>query len=445
MRISKLFRRMALAAGLSLAPFLVRADSSVALTGIVLQRIDGFGASDAWFAPEIQEFPQATRDRILDALFSPTKGAGLSLLRHRIPPEIEPSEGVWDWSADEPSAWLQSEATRRGATAWSTVWSPPAWMKANDSVDNGGNVLESSYQAYADYLAAYVQHYRTAYGEKIYGVSIQNEPDITASYESCNWDSQQFHDFIEYYLAPTFQADHIDAKIILPEQSGWIDDYASATLTDPATVGSIGIIAAHNYWGTLQPFSDAIAAGKTVWETEVSNLGPNDPTIVDGLRWAETLHHTLVEANANAWHYWWAFCDITFSDTGQSLILGDLNANTFFTNKRLWTIGNYSRFVRPGAHLVGLTTNYPERGLLVTAFRNEAGDTTVVAINSNSYPAVLSVRGLRGTHTGETIYRTSATEDLAEVGRGSIRSETFSWKLEPKSVTSFVQGATSQS
>ena len=416
------------------------ADSTVRLTGTALQRIDGFGASDAWLAGGVRAFSPTVRARILDTLFSPASGAGLSLLRHRVPYAIEPSQGVWDWTQDGDSIWLQHEAEQRGVVAtWSTVWSPPAWMKSNGDVNNGGYVLPEHYQDYADYLAAYLKQYHDLLGADISGVSIQNEPDITASYESCLWSSQQFHDFIKYFLKPTFRAANIHAKVIMPERSGWFDDYAYDTLNDPDTASFVDVVAAHQYWGTIQPFTDATAEGKTVWETEVSNLGQNDPSINDGLYWAEMIHHTLVDAQANAWHYWWLYCDSSFTSTGQSLILGDSPSNTFFVNKRLWTIGNFSRFVRPGCNMVGVSSNYPESGVFVSAFGYGSSAQTVVAINANNWPTGLTVQGLGKGLGAVNAYRTSTTENLSFAGSQLVPAGMFSFQLDPMSVTTFVR------
>lgn len=404
----------------------------------VLQRIDGFGASDAWYAPEIHSFNVPTQLRILNALFSTESGAGLSLLRHRVPPEIEPSPGVWDWTTDNDAVWLSKEAVARGVSqVWSTVWSPPAWMKSNDDVNNGGSVNAANYTDYATYLATYIQHYASAFGVNISGISIANEPDITASYESSNWNSQQYHDFIADNLMPTFQAAGIRSQVMMPEFSGWSDALAADTLADPVTAGFVGIINSHDYWMGLAPFTDAQALGKTVWETEVSNLGTDDPTIIDGLAWAEVLHNTLVVAQANAWHYWWLYSDVS-DTTGQSLISGNPSSNTFTTKKRLWTIGNYSRFVRPGSHMLAVSSTNPESGVYVSGFLAPKGNTmTIVAINANSSPTNFTA------HTGQSNlrcafeYRTSATEDLRLVTLRALREQSFEATLEPQSVTTF--------
>ncbi len=419
-------------------PQICSADSNITVyPRQTLQRIDGFGASDAWYAWEIHWFSPGVQTKLLNDWFSPTLGAGLSLLRHRVPPEIEPSQGVWDWTQDNDTVWLSHEATARGVSQiWSTVWSPPAWMKTNDNVDNGGQLSTDCYQDYATFLATYVQHYASAFGVKISGISIANEPDQTQPYESSNWNSQQFHDFIADNLMPTFQSAGLKTQVIMPEFSGWSDALASTTLADPITADYIGIIASHDYWMGLGPFTDAQSLGKTVWETEVSNLGTDDPSIVDGLSWAQVIHHTLVDAQANAWHYWWLFSDVS-DTTGQSLISGSPSTDTFTTKKRLWTIGNFSRFVRPGSHMLTVSSNYPESGVYVSAFMGPNKTMTIVAINTNSSATKLTADTNQATLHCAFEYRTSATEDLKLVNLITIRAQSFKASLAPQSVTTF--------
>jgi glucuronoarabinoxylan endo-1,4-beta-xylanase len=99
------------------------------------QTIDGFGASGAFQrATYLMDFPDPQRTAILDALFSQTSGAGLSIVRNIVGdgsplpdgvPTIQPSKGTWVWTGDEGQIWLMQQAQARGAGRFmSTVWSP---------------------------------------------------------------------------------------------------------------------------------------------------------------------------------------------------------------------------------------------------------------------------------------------------------------------------------
>jgi glucuronoarabinoxylan endo-1,4-beta-xylanase len=125
------------------------------------QEIDGFGGSGAFHqAGHLMRYPEEARTAMLDLLFSRQGGIGLSIVRNIVgdggawgdeidgpTPSIEPVEGVWNWSGDEEQIWLMREAARRGCTRFmSTVWSPPAWMKTNGSVIDGGELRTDTYR-----------------------------------------------------------------------------------------------------------------------------------------------------------------------------------------------------------------------------------------------------------------------------------------------------------
>ncbi len=200
------------------------------------QEIDGFGICEAFRqANKIQELSEEKQKLIMDSLFSLTDGAGISVVRNIIgdggtwgyeddgPTDtIELEEGKWIWTGDEAQIWVMNEAKKRGCTRFfSTAWSPPAWMKTNGSVINGGELREDKYQAYADYLAEYVKGYKEHHGIDMYAVSVANEPDFAPGYSSCLWSGEQFQKFLKENLGPTFKKENITAKVMLTETTGF--------------------------------------------------------------------------------------------------------------------------------------------------------------------------------------------------------------------------------
>jgi glucuronoarabinoxylan endo-1,4-beta-xylanase len=119
-----------------------------------------------------------------------------------------------------------------GVTVWSTPWSPPATWKVNGSVNNGGHLLASHYQDYADLLSQYVRN-MAARGITIHAVSIANEPNFTTSYESSRWTAAEFAAFLPV-LADTFARDGVTAQILLPEETSWNFELASTIFRRPA-------------------------------------------------------------------------------------------------------------------------------------------------------------------------------------------------------------------
>lgn len=78
-----------------------------------------------------------------------------------------------------------ARASRLGATVMATPWTPPPNMKSNDGTV-AGSLNVASYGAYADHLLAF-RDFMQSSGVPLYAISVQNEPDIEVTYESCDW------------------------------------------------------------------------------------------------------------------------------------------------------------------------------------------------------------------------------------------------------------------
>ena len=415
------------------------------------QEIDGFGLSGAFRQAEnLMAFPEPQRATILDLLFSQTDGAGFSIVRNLVGdsgtwgndidgplPSIRPiEESDYIWTGDEGQIWLMREAAQRGTTRFvSTVWSPPAWMKDNNSVIDGGHLLPEYYQAYAEYLATYCNGYAEHHGINIYAISLANEPDFSASYSSAQWSSSTFAEFVSSYLAPTFDAMDVQCKVIIGETTKWQENIARSALRDPVAGERIDIVAAHAYGGGIRDFPLAHEMGKHIWQTEVSDFHATDPTMKSGLRWAKMLHGHMVIAQTNAWFYWWG---MTYKDDEEALINMKLDEQTYLVNKRLWTLGNYARFVRPGWYRIEATPR-PVSGVYVSAYNDPVtGKFAVVIINDNDEDTPIDLVFDDFYAAELTPYRTSGTEDLAQLAPIQVGEEATIITLAPESVTTLI-------
>jgi glucuronoarabinoxylan endo-1,4-beta-xylanase len=415
------------------------------------QTIAGFGASGG--NDSARNFGKLTAEnqkRLYSLLFDPDSGIGLSMVRSELFYRIEPSQGVWDWSKDADQVRLLNEAKKRGVKYfWSACWSPPAWMKDNQDVNNGGHLRPEHYQDYADFLSRYVREYKGRFGIDIQAVSLSNEPNVNAKYQSCLWSGAQMRDFIKNHLGPTFTRDHVAARIMIPEPGDWahLEMYADPAMADPETRRFVDIIAAHQYDQTyesetqpkyppptlLPRYAPAETYGKQLWETEVSFIGGTpDPSIKWGIGTALLIHNAMVGAEVNAWT-WWAMLNSWKDNEG----LADLNGDSYVLTKRLFALGNFSKFVRPGFRMTA-ATHAPRAGVYVTSFRDPStGRFAIVAINDNAadLPLHFNVAGFAVEHL--TPWVTSSTLDLAKQAEISANGAAFNATLPAKSVTTF--------
>ena len=396
--------------------------------GTTHQAMDGFGASDAFsFAPLSAEQ--------LTAFFDPANGIGLSLLRIGITPNGTPlGAGAY------PDAMA---AHAFGVRVWAAPWSPPAADKSNGTVNNGGTLDPSAYPSWANVLAGFATTFQQTTGFALYAVSAQNEPDFTASYASCVYSPAQMTSFVKV-LGPLLA--NLDPPVLLmaPEPDSWDElwgnsGFGTAILGDPVAAGAIGIMATHDYGHMKDSVSTRTqppgALHQPLWETEVSDETAADLDIEHGIQVAIWVYAAVTTGGASAWHYWQLINGNTSDGEGLLQRSGDL------TNppKRLYTVGNFSKFVRPGYLRVETSGNLPP-GVWVVSFQNPAdGTLAVVAINSGmtDLPLTASVRATSWP-SQVTPWVTSATDNLAAKAAIPLSSGSFEATLGAQSVTTFV-------
>jgi glucuronoarabinoxylan endo-1,4-beta-xylanase len=425
-------RILALAIQGLLAPVAMAASYSCTVDwNTVFQRIDGFGASSAWRST----WTTTEADMLFSTNASGTAlsfdgrtnfyytGAGLSLLRTRIAP------GGWTVESS-----IMEMAQARGALVWSTPWSPAANFKSNGGL-NGGSMVgnAANYQAYANQLAGYVAGIQRTNQVNLYAISVQNEPDANVTtYESCNWNAQQIHDFVPYLYAALAARNVAATKIILPESQNWLDYSNLAVLAmSDSTSNDVAIIADHNYDGTDGPFSLAKNSyGKPLWETEVSLLTGNDSSITNGVYWAGRIHAFLTSAQANAWHYWWLIPGNSTSNQG----LTDTNG---VPAKRMYAVGQFSRFVRPNYYRINVANNTGTA--LISAYKDSgSANFAIVAVNSNTV-ALTQVFNLTNVANVSSVtpWVTTSSLSLTNLAPVAVVNSKFSYALPALSIVTF--------
>jgi glucuronoarabinoxylan endo-1,4-beta-xylanase len=380
----------------------------------VHQRIDGFGASSAWNSSISQA--QA------NMFYSTNTGIGLSLLRTRIAPGGTTIENG-----------IMQMAQSNGATVWSTPWSPQASFKTPQTLD-GGSINTNDFQAYANQLAGYVVNMKNTYGINIYAISVQNEPDANVTtYEACTWTAAQIAQFVPYLYSALAASNVASTKIILPEDENWQTNLYATTMTNTALAPDVGIVACHDYDGSppdniptpLPTYANPNAA---LWETEVSTFNAFDGSITNAMYWAERIHLYLTDAQVNAFHYWWL---ISGNNDNEGL-----TSSAGVPAKRMYALGNYSLFVRPGFYRIGVTNN---SFTSISAYKNtNSGSFAIVAINTSSNTVTQIFDLANFTAAAVTPWITSGTLSLASQAPVAVASSSFTYALPPLSVVTFV-------
>jgi glucuronoarabinoxylan endo-1,4-beta-xylanase len=171
-------------------------NATVTVDGLVeYQRIDGFGGAGAYCEGLLKNIQEPKRTEVANLLFT---DLGTSIYRLRAWTKIEsvnddnnPDHFNWtafNFNTDQDQVWTAIQAKNRGVTKFiASVWSPPGWMKDTGNETNGGSLLPSMYNEFAEWLAAYVIGYKTYHNIDIGWISIQNEPNYVGTWETCTY------------------------------------------------------------------------------------------------------------------------------------------------------------------------------------------------------------------------------------------------------------------
>jgi glucuronoarabinoxylan endo-1,4-beta-xylanase len=289
-------------------------------------------------------------------------------------------------------------------------------------------------QGWANQLSTWVQNAKTQ-GVPIFAVSAENEPDSCGINSTTSYSAAQLATWIPYLSAAMKP---LNIKVMAPETMNrcGFDTYYTAIKNSTAAWDAVDIFASHEYGcGTLTTQPAIAAAGKEYWETEVDTGKASSDSTGDGiasaLLMATTMHNDLTKPNVNAWHLWWLY-----NASGNGGCLYDTTTNAW--TKRLWVLGNYSRYVRPGFMRVATSGTVPS-GVYVSAYTNPAdGTVSIVAINTGSSAANVSLFITGAAPCSMTPYLTSANDNLAAQTAVTVNGSRFTASLASQSVTTFV-------
>lgn len=372
------------------------------------QVIRGFGAANI-----VGWRPDMTSAEIETAFGTEEGQLGFSIMRLRIPPQQN------QWGVNLPSA---QAAHAMGVTVIASPWSPPASMKTNNSLVRG-RLHEDSYADYAAYLDDF-NTYMNDNGVPLYAVSIQNEPDVEVTYESCDWNGEEVRKFMAE------NAGAINTNVIAPESFQFRRNVSDPMLNDPDALANVDIVGGHIYGGGLAPYPLAQEKGKEVWMTEHLVL---DTNLAANIGTATEIQNVM-KAGMSAYIWWYIvrfYGPISDGEMG-GYAKGEIT-------KRGYAMSHFSRFIRPG--YMRVHTDDTASNVSVTAYKDDSR-VVIVAINDGA-----TSEGVQFTLDGSmdglfSRYVTSETQNVERLDDIALSGHAFTATLGPRSVTTFVSDAT---
>ena len=411
------------------------------------QTIEGWGASGAWWAPEVGEWENT--DDIVKLLYSSDEGIGLNIYRYNLGAGslndsslynagtrtdcFLKSDGTYDWTAD---------AGARNTLYWANQFCPnvkvelfsnsaPVSMTKNgraygsptaEGEDAQCNLDSSKYSAFANYVVKSAEHFIDE-GYNVTEVSPINEPEwgwtgwyngdgsISCGQEGCHFEPSEARDFYDDAMVPALKASSkLNGKVELAVWEcaqlnhgwWWSNDYNGGFLnTNFSSKRSkdwlgrsndddwqawnsnirsyVNTLDTHSYWASAadrnsvmsqldndyyrtiqkikcseycQMYNDGNSG--VVGHTQAAGGSTNGMGIDYGLAMADIIYQDMTILNAVEWDWWTACGKGVYTD---SLVYVDANDHSNIqAAKRLWCLGNYSKFIHEGAQRIKVTT-----------------------------------------------------------------------------------------
>ena len=392
-----------------------------------------------------KELPDSASDQAMRLLFSRTRGIGLSFLRVPIAgsdyivggkaysyddqPAGKSDPTLADFSIAHDQPYIlpmihEALALNPQISIMANPWTPPAWMKSDDSLVTRtgplGTLLPQYYGAYANYLVKFLEVYRAA-GVPVQYLGVQNEPltpllfvaGIPESYLS----PQDEGSLIHSYVAPALRAAGLTPSIL-----AYDDGFQRSEAYIPAVMALAGTdvegLAYHCYLSDPSSMSiehqryPSEPAFETECSSNLSNIAPAQMAVRSLRNWAQGIQLWNAALDQHLGPKIGSGCagiPGTGPNAGKDCIapvIVDTAKHTFSLTSDYWALAQFSRFIRLGAVRIGSTTpsscaDSPAPpspcGVEDVAFRNPDGSQALVATTNDGNPHTVEV-----TENGES-------------------------------------------
>jgi glucosylceramidase len=377
------------------------------------QEIVGFGGalteSAAWV---LAQLPAERRAEVLRRYFDPRDGIGYTLARTHIN-SCDFSLGSWSLD-DTPGDTALRDFTLEPMRRWvlplihdarrtaggdrlrllASPWSPPAWMKTNGAMANGGELRADCREAWARFFVRFLETMQRDEGVPVWALTVQNEPEAKQVWESCLYSPEAERDFVRDHLGPALtHAGFAGVKLLVHDHNRDIlEAHAKATFGDLAAAQYVWGAALHWYVSDDFAASSRVHSAfpdKALFFTEGCLEGGMKPGQWDrGERYARNIIGDL-----RNWVCGWIDWNIALDLTGgpnhvgnfcDAPVLVDTRAGTVSYQSSFYYIGHFSRYVSPGARRIESVGGPSE--LQSIAFVNPDGSLVVVVLNATDRP-----------------------------------------------------------
>ena len=408
----------------------VSVDSSISY-----QKLLGFGgafteaAAYTWANAD-----EKSKDEIVKAYFDKEYGLAYNLGRttiHGCDFSLEPytyiEEGdlqlsTFDMSREDK--WLIPFLTRAKETAGHSLgilaspWSPPAFMKDNKDINNGGRLLKKNYATWAEYMVKYIEGMKER-GIEIDMISIQNEPAAKQEWASCKYEADEEAEFAVDYLYPALEKRGLQDKVkivIWDHNRDLMFRRLNESMAYPGAREKVWGAAFHWYVSDKSEILTMVHEKfpeKHLLFTEgcvelVNNSGGTSSKAGIGAWKHGEIYGRNIIKDFNNYNEAWIDWNLLLNEIGgpnyvgnycEAPVMYDRNTKEIMYNSSYYYIGHFSRYIELGAVRI-CCRNDVDKGLYSVSFKNPNGDiVTVVQNELNRKQRLALVVDGQGTNT----------------------------------------------
>ena len=365
-------------------------------------------------AETFYKMPKDKQDALLEAYFDKDNGIGYTVARTNIN-SCDFSSDMYTYIAEGdkelktfniehdkkfkiPFIKAAMQAAGGKLNLFASPWSPPAFMKDNNDMLQGGKLKPEFYDSWAMYFTKFIKAYEKE-GVPVWGISVQNEPMAKQRWESCIYTAEEERDFLKKSLGPIMEKEGIKEKkiIVWDHNRDLIYQRAQTYFNDPEASKYIWGIGFHWYedWSGGTPMYDNLRKvyeafpDKQIFFTEGCAESFN-ASRYNAWSLGEEYGRSMINDFNNGMV---GFTDwnILLDETGgpnhvQNFCFAPVHGDTktgqlIFTNAYYY-IGHFSKFIKPGAKRIISSASRSQ--LLTTAFKNEDGTVVVIVMNQSN-------------------------------------------------------------
>ncbi len=374
--------------------------------GRSFQTIEGFGGAFTEAAASVwQQLPPAHQTQVLRDYFCPSEGHGYRFCRVHMN-SCDFSLGNYAHVEQHGDVALESFSIARDRQALLPMikaalqmagqpikllvspWSPPAWMKSNGQMNRGGTLLPQYANAWARCFVHFIRAY-AAEGVPVWGVSVQNEPAATQSWDSCIYSAEEERDFVRDHLGPELAKaglGHI-AIVVWDHNRDRMVERAATVYADPEAAKYVWGTGFHwygeNHFDHVQLLHDAWPDKQLLFTEGCQEGGPHHGSWALGERYACSILNDL-----NRWTVGWIDWNLLLDHRGGPNHVGNLCSAPMLASAQgealtlqssYYYLGHFARFAKPGARRVLCAATL--EALECTGFANVDGSVVAVVLN----------------------------------------------------------------